>query len=140
MVMQALNNSTGIVDLSTTAGITNFILLNLAILVVSWIILSVIMYFIAPYFGKYADLRSRIIYSVVYTLPFAIVFTYGLGNTMTLVTASLGFIASLLLALVIVFALVMVQSFILGWLTSKGYLKMESKAQQQQRMTKGKRK
>ncbi|MGA9139791.1 MAG: hypothetical protein WBZ29_06180 [Methanocella sp.] len=138
--MQAVNNSTGGVDLSTTAGITDYLLLTLVTFAGSWIILCIIMYIIAPYFGKYADQRSRIIYSAVYTLPFAIIFALGLGGTISILTASVGSIVALLLAFVIVFALVILQSFLLGVLTSKGILKMESKAKQQQRMTKGKRK
>ncbi len=138
--MQAVNNSTSGVDLSTTAGITNFVLLTLATFLGSWVILCIIMYIIAPYFGKYADQRSRIIYSAVYTLPFAIIFALYLGGTISVLTSAVGSIGALLLAFVIVFALVILQSFLIGVLTSKGLLKMESKSRQQQRMTKGKRK
>ncbi|OPY29946.1 MAG: hypothetical protein A4E28_00602 [Methanocella sp. PtaU1.Bin125] len=138
--MQAVNNSTGGVDLSTTAGITDFLVLTLATFVGSWIILCIIMYIIAPFFGKYADQRSRMIYSAVYTLPFAIIFALGLGGTISILTSMFGSIVALLMAFVIVFVLVIFQSFLIGLLTSKGYLKMESRARQQQRMTKGKRK
>lgn len=138
--MQAVNNSTGVPDLSTTAGLTDFVLLTLITFVGSWIVLCIIMYIIAPFFGKYADQRSRIIYSVVYTLPFAVIFALGLGGAISVLTSSVGSITALILAIVIVFALVFMQSLLLGWLTSKGYLKMETKARQQQKMTKGKRK
>jgi uncharacterized protein YacL len=138
--MQAVNNSTGGVDLSTTAGIMDYLLLTLVTFVGSWIILCIIMYIIAPYFGKYADQRSRIIYSAVYTLPFAIIFALGLGGTISIMTAAVGSIVSLLLAFVIVFVLVILQSFLIGVLTTKGILKMESKSRRQQTMTKGKRK
>lgn len=138
--MQAVNNSTGGVDLSTTAGITDFLILTLVTFVGSWIILCIIMYIIAPFFGKYADQRSRMIYSAVYTLPFAIIFALGLGGTISILTSMVGSIVALLLAFIIVFALVFLQSLLLGWLTSKGYLKMESKSRQHQKMTKGKRK
>jgi hypothetical protein len=120
-----VGNTTGATG-GTTVGLTEFILVTLGILVASWILLVVIMYFIAPYFGKFNDKRSRIIYSAIYTLPFAIIFALGLGGTMSVLSQS-NFLVSLLVAFLIVFGLVMLQSFLLGVFISRGIIKMESK-------------
>ena len=56
-----------------TVGLTEFILVTLGIFVASWIVLCLVMYFLAPYFAKFGDARSRIAYSAVYSLPFAII-------------------------------------------------------------------
>jgi hypothetical protein len=119
------NNTTGTAG-ATTVGLTEFILITLGILVASWILLCVIMYFIAPYFGKFNDKRSRIVYSAIYTLPFAVIFALGLGGTMSFLSQS-NFLVSLLVAFLIVFGLVMLQSFLLGVFISRGFIKMESK-------------
>jgi hypothetical protein len=118
-------NTTGATG-GTTVGLTEFILVTLGILVASWILLVVIMYFIAPYFGKFNDKRSRIIYSAIYTLPFAIIFALGLGGTMSVLSQS-NFLVSLLVAFLIVFGLVMLQSFLLGVFIDRGIIKMESR-------------
>jgi hypothetical protein len=104
----------------------NTAVLSAGIFVVSWIILWFVMYFIAPYFAKFGDRRSRIAYSAVYSLPFAIIFALGLGGAMEWISQS-NFIVSLVAALVIVFGLVMFQSFLLGVLINKGIIKMQSK-------------
>jgi hypothetical protein len=153
----AVNNSTGLLDVGNvtgalgagnTTGLTEAATVNipftLGIFVVSWIVLCAIMYFIAPYFAKFADPRSRIAYSAVYSLPFAIIFALGLGGTMSVLSQS-NFIVSLLVAFVIVFGLVIFQNFLLGFCISKGIIKMESKRQppaavKGSRNTKGKRK
>ncbi len=107
-------------------GLTEFILVTLGIFVVSWIVLCVVMYFLAPYFAKFGDRRSRIAYSAVYSLPFAIIFALGLGGTMSALSQS-NFIISLIIAFIIVFGLVLFQNFLLGMFISKGIIKMESK-------------
>jgi hypothetical protein len=111
---------------AATVSLTDYILVTLGIFVASWLVLWVVMYFIAPYFGKFGDQRSRIVYSAVYSMPFAIIFALGLGGTMSMLSQS-NFLVSLLVALLIVFGLVMLQSFLLGVLISRGIIKMESK-------------
>ncbi len=134
-----LPGATGAVD-GTTQIDLNFILISLGIFVASWAILCVVMYFIAPFFGKFSDLRSRVVYSIVYTFPFAIIFALGLGGTMSVLSQT-NFLVSLVIAFVIVFVLVMFQSYVLGVLTTKGIIKMQSKASGAGKTTvKGKRK
>jgi hypothetical protein len=124
--MDAINStSTGVTPAATPDFIT-FILVTLGIFVVSWIILCLVMYFIAPYFARFGDKRSRIAYSAVYSLPFAIIFALGLGGTMSALSQS-NFLISLVIAFIIVFGLVMFQNFLLGVCISKGIIKMESK-------------
>lgn len=131
------DNATG-TGAADTVSLIDLAIATLGIFVVSWAILCVIMYFIAPYFGRFGDQRSRIVYSAVYSMPFAVIFALGLGGTMSLISRS-DFLVSLLVALLIVFALVMLQSFILGVLISKGIIKMQSK-RAPQGPVKGKRK
>jgi hypothetical protein len=118
------NNTTGAAG--ATTNLTEFILVTVGIFVASWILLCVIMYFIAPYFGKFHDRRSRIVYSAVYSMPFAVIFGLGLGGTMSIISQS-NFLVSLLVAFLIVFGLVMLQSFLIGVCISRGIIKMESK-------------
>ncbi|HUL61850.1 MAG TPA: hypothetical protein VLT35_02205 [Methanocella sp.] len=135
-----LPGAAGAVDGTTTVDLANFILISLGIFVASWAILCVVMYFIAPFFGKFADVRSRVVYSIVYTFPFAVIFALGLGGTMSLLSQT-NFLVSLVIAFVIVFVLVMFQSYVLGVLTTKGIIKMQSKASGASKTTvKGKRK
>ncbi len=119
-------NTTSTAAGTGTVGLTEFILVTIGIFVASWIVLCVVMYFIAPYFAKFGDKRSRIAYSAVYSLPFAIIFALGLGGTMSALSQS-NFIISLIIAFIIVFGLVMFQNFLLGVFISKGIIKMESK-------------
>jgi hypothetical protein len=121
--MDAINTTS---SAAGTVGVTEFVLVTLGIFVASWIVLCVVMYFIAPYFAKFGDRRSRIAYSAVYSLPFAIIFALGLGGTMSALSQS-NFIISLVIAFIIVFGLVMFQNFLLGMFISKGIIKMESK-------------
>jgi hypothetical protein len=121
--MDAINTTS---SAAGTVGVTEFILVTLGIFVASWIVLCVVMYFIAPYFAKFGDKRSRIAYSAVYSLPFAIIFALGLGGTMSALSQS-NFLISLVIAFIIVFGLVMFQNFLLGMFISKGIIKMESK-------------
>jgi hypothetical protein len=127
-------NVTGLLGANDTAGaagaatvsLTEFIIVTLGIFVVSWILLCFVMYFIAPYFAKFGDRRSRVVYSAVYSLPFAIIFALGLGGAMSVLSQS-NFLVSLLVAFLIVFGLVIFQNFLLGMFISKGIIKMESK-------------
>jgi hypothetical protein len=119
------NNTTGTAG-AITDNLTGFLLVTLGILVASWIVLCAVMYFIAPYFARFADQRSRIVYSAVYSLPVAIIFALGLGGAMSAISQS-NFLISLLVAFVIVLGLVMFQNFLLGMFISKGIIKMESK-------------
>jgi len=124
------NNTTGLTGAdgggAVSVSLTDFILITLGIFVASWAILCVVMYVIAPFFGKFADTRSRLLYSIVYTFPFAVIFALGLGGTMSLLSQA-NFLVSLVIAFVIVFVLVMFQSYVLGMLTKKGTIKMQSK-------------
>ncbi|HEY3274035.1 MAG TPA: hypothetical protein VGJ92_09745 [Methanocella sp.] len=134
-----VNNTTGGAG-GVTSNMTEYVLITLGIFVASWIALCIIMYFIAPFFARFGDMRSRIAYSAVYTLPFAIIFALGLGGTMSFLSQS-NFLVSLLIAFLIVFGLVMFQNFLLGMFISKGIIKMESKRQVPSKANvKGKRK
>ena len=152
----AVNNSTGLLDVGNatnvlgpgTAGVQNAVTVNIpftiGIFVASWALLCVVMYFIAPYFAKFADPRSRIAYSAIYSLPFAIIFALGLGGAMSVLSQA-NFLVSLIAAFVIVFGLVVFQNFLLGVGVSRGIIKMESKRKppapvKGSRQTKGKRK
>jgi hypothetical protein len=115
------NNTTTLLDAGNADSPTQLFLVTLGLFAASWIVLCAVMYFIAPYFGKFADLRSRIVYSAVYSLPFAIIVT--LGNFMP---KSLS-LESVLLMLLIVIVMVMLQSLLLGILISKDIIKKESK-------------
>jgi hypothetical protein len=119
------NNTTGTAG-AITDNLTGFLVVTLGIFAASWIILCAVMYFIAPYFAKFADPRSRIVYSAVYSLPFAIIFALGLGGAMSAISQS-NFLVSLLVAFIIVFGLVMFQNFLLRMFISKRIIKMESK-------------
>jgi hypothetical protein len=111
---------------AVTVSLTEFILVTLGIFVGSWVILCVVMYVIAPFFARFGDLRSRVVYSAIYSLPFAVIFALGLGGAMSMISES-NFIVSLLAALIIVFGLVMFQNLLLGMFISKGIIKMQSK-------------
>jgi hypothetical protein len=133
------SNNTGAAG-AVTSNPTEFILVTLGIFVASWLALWIVMYVIAPFFARFGDKRSRIVYSAVYTLPFAIIFALGLGGTMSVLSQS-NFLVSLLVAFLIVFGLVMFQNFLLGMFISKGIIKMESKRKPaSSRNVKGKRK
>jgi hypothetical protein len=119
------NNTTG-TAWAITDNLIQFVLVTLGILAASWIILCAVMYFIAPYFARFADQRSRIAYSAVYSLPFAIIFALGLGGAMSAISQS-NFLVSLLVAFLIVFGLVLFQNFLLGVFISRGIIKMESR-------------
>ena len=118
-----------------------FILESLAIFVVSWAVLLAVMYFVAPFFAKFEDRRSRVLYSLVYTLPFAVIFGLGLGGTMSIIYQS-NLVIAVISALVIVFVLVMIQSYLMNYLTARGIIKMEEKAKAAapKKNVKGKRK
>jgi hypothetical protein len=136
------NNTTSLLDAGNVTGVlgasnntggagavtnwTEFVLVTLGIFVASWLALIIVMYVIAPFFARFGDKRSRIVYSAVYTLPCAIIFGLGLGGTMSFLSQS-NFLVSLLVAFLIVFGLVMFQNFLLGMFISKGIIKMESK-------------
>ena len=126
--MDAINttsNATGAAG-AATVSLADFLILTLGIFVVSWVILWAVMYVLAPRFSKFADQRSRIVYSAVYTLPFAIIFAIGLGGTMNIISPDFS-IVSVVLMIIIVFGLVILQSMLLGMLISRGIIKMQSK-------------
>ena len=93
----------------------------------SWVVLFVIMYFISPFFTKYGDQRSRVLYSAVYTLAFAIIIGIALGGIITGLTVTYGTIPTLAVAFVIVLILTLLQNYAMTELFRRGLLKIKRK-------------
>ncbi len=107
--------------------------------IVGFAFLFIVYYFTAPLSARFDDRKSRIIYSVVNALYFAIVLSVGLA-IMPLFYDSYGVIVTLLAALVIVVIFTAVQVYVISELVKKGILRMHSKTSGQPKVEpKGKR-
>lgn len=109
------------------ATLTSIIIATIGWTLGSWVVLFVIMYILSPFFTKYGDHNSRIIYSAVYTLAFGIIIGLSMGGAMITLTNAFGMIPTLVLAFVAVLILTVAQNYVLMTLMRKGMLKMQRK-------------
>jgi hypothetical protein len=93
----------------------------------SWVVLFALMYIVSPFLMKYGNQGSRVIYSAVYTLAFAIIIGLSMGGIMISLTRAFGMIPTLVIAFVIVLVLTIAQNYLLRELLRRGTLKMQRK-------------
>lgn len=109
-----------------TADITSVLTTTVVVFLGSWLLLFLLCYFLTPFYTKYGDQRSRVIYSAIYSLAFAFIVGIGYG-LMPLMSVQYGFWPTMLVALVIVLILTVLQNYALNVLVDKGILKMARK-------------
>ncbi len=109
-----------------TADMTNLLVTTVAVFIGSWVLLFLLCYFLTPFYTKYGDQKSRVIYSAVYSLAFAFIVGIGYG-LMPVLSQQYGFWPTMLIALVIVLILTVLQNYVLNMLVDKGMLKMARK-------------
>lgn len=104
----------------------NILVTSIVVFLAAWVILFVVSYIFTPFITKYGDRRSRIIYSVIYSLAFAIIVGIGYG-VMPVISEQYGFLPTMVAALVFVFILTLIQNYVLNLLFRRGLLKMQRK-------------
>jgi len=109
-----------------TVDITSLLVTTVVVFIGAWLLLFLLSYFLTPFYTKYGDQRSRIIYSAIYSLAFALIVGIGYG-LMPILSAQYGFWPTMILALVIVLILTVLQNYVLNMLADKGLLKMARK-------------
>ncbi len=109
-----------------TVDYTSLLTTTVVVFFGSWLLLFLLCYFLTPFYTKYGDQKSRVIYSAVYSLAFAFIVGIGYG-LMPVLSQQYGFWPTMLIALVIVLILTVLQNYVLNMLVDKGMLKMARK-------------
>jgi Na+-driven multidrug efflux pump len=109
-----------------TVDYTSLLTTTVVVFIGSWLLLFLLSYFLTPFYTKYGDQKSRVIYSAIYSLAFAVIVGIGYG-LMPVISQQYGFWPTMLIALVIVLILTVLQNYIINMLVDKGMLKMARK-------------
>ena len=121
-----------------TLDIVQTFLSAAVMLVLGFVILFIIYYFTSPFSARFDDKRSRVLYSLVNALYFALVLAIGF-TILPILYSNNGMIIALVACLIIVFVFTGVQVYVLGELAKRGILRMHSKTRQAKVQPKGKR-
>lgn len=109
-----------------TVDYTSLLTTTVLVFIGSWVLLFLLCYFLTPFYTKYGDQKSRVIYSAIYSLAFAFIVGIGYG-LMPELSQQYGFWPTMLIALIIVLILTVLQNYVLNMLVDKGLLKMARK-------------
>jgi len=109
-----------------TVDIISLIITTIAVFAGVWLLLFILWYFVTPFYMKYGDRQSRLIYSAIYSLAFAFIIGVGYG-LMPALMGTYGFWPTMITGLIIVLILTTMQNYVLSMLMQKGMLKMSRK-------------
>lgn len=127
-------------QLDFTSIMSNAVLSTIVMFVLGFVLLFLLYYFTSPFYTQYADKRSRLIYSGVNAVYFALVLALFFAILPGL-SVQYGTIPSLVVGIVIAFLATGIQVYVISTLVKRGYIKMRRKTSAgTQAVVKGKRK